>query len=192
MSYIPPDFAKRLQREFDGRLRIRWSDQREAFQIEMQAGRRNWNLPLYRDRIDATTRARDGYVLVMEVQPKPTLKCPKRVSQDPDAQRCGVKLDLPARQFVEVTCLNCRAHGRMGRTRAEYWPLDDQLLDRLKQMDPKRQWAYRTAAEVDLANQRQRLSDEAEAFGIIDAANYDYRKRMADIQQVGYTGRSWR
>lgn len=189
MSYIPPSFAARLQREFDGRLRMRWSNQRRAYQVEVQCGRRTHDVPLFNPQDDDKVRARDGYARVMEVLPHPHFECPTRVSQEPNAPRCGVKLDIPMRQRVEVTCLNCRQHGRDGRTRAEYWPLDDRLLDRLKQIDPKRQWAHQQVREMDLENKRAELRQELDVMNDLDAFNYDWYPRIAGIQSVGYTGR---
>jgi hypothetical protein len=186
MSYIPPDFTQRLTREFDGRLRMRWSDQRRAFQVEVKCGRRTHDIPLFNPQSDDCVRARDGYMRVMEIQPRATFECPTRVSKEPNAPRCGVKLEIPLRQRVEVTCLNCRQHGRDGRTRAEYWPLDDRLLDRLKQIDPKRQWAAQQVNEMDLSNKRAELMRELDALNDIDALNYDYYNAIAGIPQFGY------
>lgn len=186
MSYIPPDFTARLEREFGGRLRLRWSNQRRTYQVEVQCGRRNYDIPLFNPQDDDKVRAREGYARVMEILPRPTFECPVRVSQEPNAPRCGVKLAVPMRQRVEITCRNCREHGRDGRTRAEYWPLDDRLLDRLKQIDPKRQWAHQQVREMDLENQRVEMRHEMDALNEVDAMNFDLYPYIAGIPQFGY------
>lgn len=187
MSYIPPSFRARLQREFDGRLRLRWSHQRSAYQVEVQCGRRTHDIPLHNPQDDDCIRAREGYARVMEVLPRPAFDCPARVSQEPGAPRCGVKLEVPMRERVEVTCLNCRQHGRDGRTRAEYWPLDDRLLDRLKQIDPKRQWAHQQVNEMDLGNKRAEMRAELDTLNELDAFNLDYYSTLAGIPSFAYT-----
>lgn len=190
MSYIPPDFSARLEREFGGRLRMRWSEQRRAYQVEVQCGRRTHDIPLFNPQDDDKVRGRDGYARVMEILPRPHFECPTRVSKEPGAPRCGVRLEIPIRERVEVTCLNCRMHGRDGRTRAEYWPLDDRLLDRLKQIDPKRQWAHQQVREMDLTNHRTQLAAEMAALGEIDAMNFDLYPYIAGIPQFAYSKNS--
>lgn len=128
--HIPDSFAERLEQEFRGRLRVRWSDARQEFHVEQKVGRGAFN-PLpprfrsqaeHRRRYDAHVRASDGYALVMVVRPGDRAGC----------DRCGQTLKVPTFASKEVKCA-CGASQVLA-----YFPLSDSLIDHLKGMDPER------------------------------------------------------
>jgi hypothetical protein len=174
--HIPSDFAEKLERDFGGRLRVRWSHQRGEYVIEEKVGRAA--LPAFRtsEIDDHMIRERDGYAFVLAVRPGDRMACP----------HCHLTMKVPVREFREVICTHCQWKGRDGRYQACYWPLGDSLLEYLRKIDPLRDGPRRMADEAAAHNeQRDRIRDKDYAAGmhdvLMDAA-------LSQIPKTGYRG----
>lgn len=178
MEYAPKDFTDRLERVFDGRLRIRWSVKRHEWRIEQKVGRAAL-LPIHvGEGDDDLICARDGYAYVLTVRPGTKMPCPD----------CGQDMDVPALRFAETVCEWCRFSGKAAQHLAAYFPLSDLLIDHLKKISPERQSKVVTrsldARNAALLKAKQReIENEGEA-GIKDQWN-----KIVGIEQVGYTGK---
>lgn len=176
---ISDTFLREFTREFP-EYRIRWSFKKRCWHIEQHCGRNV--LPPFRVETtdDRMIRARDGFWLVMEVQPGDRMPCP----------RCDNTLYVPIMKFGEARCENCIMHGRDGRTACGYMPFTSVMLDHLRRTDPLRGGTQRLAAEADAANQ-QMLKDAAKrTHDIVEAGTKDAFSRIVGIPSVGYTGKS--
>lgn len=189
MYSVPSSVAERVQREFNGRLRIRFSDKKRAFQVEARTHRGLSDIPLPENVpsdvaaklkavfYDDLQRARDGYSLVMEVQPGDRMPCPN----------CHMELKVPHRKTAEVNCEYCRVMGRDGRTTAGYWPLDSEsFFERLRYLDPQRGYR-RSGKQVDEANKRRQEIEEKDALNLLQSVNRDEYRNFAGILQTGTT-----
>jgi len=173
----PAEFVSRLEREFDGRLRIRWSAKLQEFHIEQKVG--HGRIPPARvdEGSDDLIRARDGYHFVMAVRAGDRMPCP----------RCGYELRVPVRDTVDVRCGYCLLRGRKTSVVCGYWPLDDSLLEHLRKIDPTKD--VDLAAEADAANALLLKSLENDAVRPGEAAADELYNRLVGIPQVGYTGK---
>ena len=104
---VPDWFQDLLHREFDGRLRVRWSVLRQAFHVEQRVGRA------------------DGFDLFLELTRGDRFPCPE----------CGQELRVVPFQVAEATCSECRSRHRDGRWRVGFFPLNDALLQYLRLCD---------------------------------------------------------
>lgn len=177
----PQDFVDRLTREFDGRLRIRWSDMRGEWHIEHHVGRAVLPPRRIDDEHDDLIRARDGYEFVMAIRPGDRMPCP----------RCGLTLSLVPFAFQETTCPRCKAEGRESGTRAVFFPLGDALLEELRKRDPIRDGGPRMLQLMDQANRRLELTRQREFSTYHEAVAKDSFNQLFQIQSVGYTGREF-
>ena len=176
MYSVPDEFADRLSRDFQGRLRTRWSKAKAEWHIEERVGRgcvaptrhrdphdRSRWLPVEVD--DAFIRARDGYAYVMSIRPGDRMPCPT----------CGLTLKVPVLHTGETICANCVKKGRDGHWKAAYYPLGEGLLEHLRKIDPESDGVRRAALDADLANQQreaglERSADGALHDGLMDVA----------------------
>lgn len=176
---VPPDFARQFFREFPD-YRIRWSFAKRCWLIEQKCGRGSLK-PIHIDpHDDQLIRAKDGYWLVMEIQPGDRMPCPV----------CDNTVKVATRRFSEARCENCIAHGRDGRFMAGHYPFGESLLEHLRHTDPLRGGVQRLQREADAANQRRLAAAERETQRIVEAGTKDAFSRIFDIQSVGYTGNS--
>jgi len=177
MYRVPEDFEKRIEREFEGRLRIRYSKRKNEFHIEQKIGRKLSNVPVL-DYDDDLIRKKDGYLFVLAISVGDRKPCP----------RCGLTLHVPVKEFREISCDFCRIRGMEHKTSGGYFPLNDSLIDYLKSLDPIRGASMRLRAKVDMANRNHAMALETETINTaLDAANDDFSK-IAGIPRVGYTG----
>lgn len=181
-QYVVPD---RWRQEFLAEFpeyRVRWSLAEGCWHLEQAYGR--GALPPIRidDTDDTLIRARDGFWLVMKLQPGDRMACPGIIQKVP-RQVCHASMKVPTRRMGEAVCANCRRKGRDGRTVAGFWPFDATLLDELRRTNPlthgiiKKAGKVQTRAayEADQANavmQREGLRKQADAMTSVDAVDY--------------------
>ena len=178
--HIPQSFRDRLQTDFDGRFRMRWSDARGEFHLEQKLSTAQiLEPPLRPDGTwdtynDDYIRSRDGYGYVMSVRQGDRMPC----------MRCRRTVKVPIRETREAVCRGCNK-----RHKAAFSPLDDLLLLHLRWIDPLSGGIDRVRKYVNERNAQHERSRDNAAYGEIDAATADNFGRLFDIQQVGYTGR---
>lgn len=178
MPQAPQEFIDRLHSTFEGRLRIRWSNSANEFQVEQQVARGIINFPAGLTD-DENIRLRDGFFHVMSVRSGDRMPCPK----------CNNKLTVPLRELRELSCSRCKANGVEHRVAAGYFPLDDTLIAHLESIDPLKGMSRAMRNKIDAHNashtaaQRQHVLDQAWAKGADDFT------KIAGIQSVGHTGK---
>jgi hypothetical protein len=175
MRTAPSAFTRRLQKEFGGRLRIRWSSERGEWHVEQRVSRAH--LPQHRinDNDDAGIRQRDGYDYLLAIREGDRMPCP----------RCGGTTRVPVMATGEARCPSCDT-----RYAAAYFPLEgDALIQYLRRLDPTLGWHREIVKNIEAANaavprRQQRALDNALETGVKDRW-----KDIAEIPHVGYTGR---
>lgn len=179
----PTRFTELLREAFGTRLRIRWSQKAQEFQLEQQVGRAA--LPPIRidEGRDDLIRARDGYDYVMSIRAGDRMPCPK----------CNYKIQVPIRDTHHIQCAYCKLKGRQTHVTAGFWPLDDSLIDHLRKIDPLRGAAKELTAAADRRNQARLASAERELTTHVEAVGAENFNRLVGIQQVGFSGKehSW-
>lgn len=181
MYSAPQEFVEELDRHFDGRLRIRWSNSANEFHIEQRVARGIMNFPVPDENDDERIRLRDGYFYVMSVRNGDRMPCPK----------CAYTLKVPLRAIKELSCPQCKLRGVEHRVSAGFFPLDNSLIDYLKMIDPMRGASRELRDKINKHNadftraQQQKVLDDAVAAGSDDFA------RIAGIPSVGYTGKEF-
>lgn len=167
-------FERELQLRMGRDYRLRWSPSRHLWCIEQQVGRAVYDVP---GSDDAAIRIRDGYALCCEIHPTPWMEC----------KECHLRLDLPVLGYGEVRCPYCEMKtGQVQAYFGGYYPLGEQLLQRLERTSPKRAEAWRM--EMNRKN-RARLQERARDWdNYQDALWGEYYNRLADRPQVGYGG----
>jgi hypothetical protein len=179
----PVDFADRLERIFDGRIRARWSNRRQEWHLEYKIARGKATVPFYIDsNDDPAIRARDGYALLMAVRTGDRMPCP----------RCGYELKVPIFEKAEAICQYCVMHGRDGRTAAVFFPLDgDQLIQYLISLDPLRTYRDGLHKRADANNELRQAARERKFKNEIQAHTLDNYNKLVGIESVGYTGKEF-
>lgn len=177
--HAPQQFVDRLEREFRGRLRIRYSHKEHSWEIEQRVGRAiqpDRYIPL---NDDDAIRARDGYLHVMSVRTGDRMPCP----------RCRMELKVPFNQTVDINCGFCELKGKQTHIVAGYYTLDgDDLIQHLRRIDPERGASVELARDADRRNQALEASHERAALDASYGVTQDFN-RLYGIQQVGYTGK---
>ena len=177
MPQVPVEFAERLHSVFDGRLRIRWSNVTNDYQIEQKVARGIINFPPGLSE-DETIRLQDGYIFVMSIRNGDRMPCP----------RCGSTLRVPLREIKELSCPSCKTNHSEHRTAAGFFPLDDSLIQHLESIDPLKGMSRALRNKIDAhnekytADQRQKVLDDAWSKGAEDF------NRIAGIPTKGYSG----
>ena len=172
-------FQRRLDEEFHGRLRIRWSLQRHEYHIEQRVGRAVIPPLRIEEGRDDLIRARDGYDFLMAIRPGTRMPCPT----------CHLDVSVPIMEFRETACPHCAIKGRDGRITACYFPLGERLLDELRARDPLKGGPARMRAMMDAANARLEATRDREFRNYNEDVVKDHFGNLFGIQQVGYTGR---
>lgn len=173
---------ERLEKVFDNRLRIRWSEASKEFHIEQKVGHGfSLGMPVSEDD-DALIRARDGYHYVMSIRDGDRMPCPE----------CGFTLRVPVRDTEDLRCGFCQLQGKTTRVVAGFWPLDDALITHLQKIDPLRGKQDEIAEAADRRNRLLVQSRENDAFAPGNAYAEEAYNRMVGIPQVGYTGREFK
>lgn len=175
MREAPESFKESLKTQFNGLLRIRWSDKRQEWQIEEKIARASGNRPAD-DYHDEAIRFRDGYALVCSVRPGDRMPC----------EKCNSTLRVPVGHFGEVKCDYCKAKGRNTSIIVGYFPLNDLLLEHLRKLDPIRGYRETLKYEGYDTFAQRKMDQEIENMSPIWSDNY---KRLVGIPMVGYTGK---
>lgn len=176
---IPETFLDRLERDFDGRLRARWSKNLGEIHIEQKVGRASL-APTYVSEVDDDLiRARDGYMYVMAIRPGDRMRCPD----------CNSTIKVPIMRTGEAVCGYCKMKGRDGRHKAAYYPLGDLLLDHLKRIDPMRTYRTELVKVADRKNDAIMAARQRETSNQIETGTKENWTRMVGIQSTGYTGK---
>lgn len=182
MYRVPAAFAARLSRTFEGRLRLRWSSARQEYHLEQRVRRALAEGYVKDSHDDDGIRRRDGYLYLLSIRPGTSMPCP----------RCGIKLAVPLHEIREISCPMCKVQGHEYRIAAGFFPLNDQLLDYVKTLDPTRDASRQLRNRVDTHNMAlQTRQGQAVLNATTDAANDDFR-RIAGIPMTGYTGKELR
>ena len=177
MYSVPPEFAERLDHEFDGRLRVRWSIPEGAFVIEQKIARGLADLFPAEEHEDAKIRLRDGYLKIMSVRNGDRMPCP----------RCGLTLRVPKFEIRLLECGYCKRRGYDYQHPAGFFELNDRLLEYLRSLDPKKGGSRRNRDRVDINNKKVEVAHEHEADNVLEAAVSNSFTQIAGIQSVGWT-----
>lgn len=153
---IPTWFEEALEREFQGRFRIRWSERKREWHFEERVGRAVYDPPKHEGETDRWVRARDGYRFMFAIQPAPWRGCPN----------CHLTVDVPVCKFKEVRCDYCGFRGVGQRYVLAYFPLGEKLLEHIRAHDPVRDMTKRRVKEVDLHNERHQLGMERHSTNV--------------------------
>lgn len=175
---VTREFEDRLQREFDGRLRLRWSNRAGEFQVEQKVGVGR-EAPISDNDEDDLVRARDGYAYVMSVRDGDRMPCPT----------CNYTVQVPYLEVAHIRCPYCKFKGRNTYMVAGYFPLNDNFINYLKERDPLRGASKELAAAMDRRNEAlAKSAEQAHADRAVAAFDDSYR-RVVGIPQTGYTGK---
>lgn len=179
----PDWFERRLRDEFQGRIRVRWSNQRGCFLAEQKeyVGPAPGFKEVAPDD-DEAIRQRDGYTLLMEVWPGTSIPCP----------RCGFECrGAQPRKYQQLECLFCKVAGKADRTfQAAVFYLDEGLLEELRGLDYISHNAVDPKERVRRAHQRnlahwakkeQRVKDERVEW------TRDHWRQLLGVPRVGWT-----
>lgn len=180
---VPEHFEQKLEREFRGRLRIRWSHERHEFQIEQRVRRslapgwtkkhRAWD-----DTSDDYIRHRDGYVLLVAIRVGTKMPCP----------RCQTELDVPFNETKNIICAYCKLQGKSPHIAAMHVPLNDTLIDYLKRLDPENPISERLNEDNDRQNAALVAAMEQDATNAAVSGFEERYRRIVGIPQVGLSG----
>jgi hypothetical protein len=181
----PESFVEKLDREFRGRLRIRWSAERSEWHIEQKIRRGlfpgtkpsklGWD-----ETTDAYVRHRDGVIHVMSVRTGTAMDCPK----------CGTELKVPYMETHFVRCPLCQLRGYTNAYPVVFFPLGDSLIDYLKKIDPENPLSERLNEDLERQNEALAAQMERDALRPGEArAHADYN-RLVGIPQTGWTRNS--
>jgi hypothetical protein len=186
----PESFVEKLESQFRGRLRVRFSQERKAWHIEQRvrrglfpgfkptksrSGKVKWD-----ESVDRYVQARDGVVLIMEVATGTNTDCPV----------CKKPLKVPYYTTSVVTCLFCKLQGKQSHTPLVYFPLNDDLLAYLRKIDPENPASARLAEDQDRANEALEREQDARAWLATEAAFEDDYRRVAGIPYAHLSGRT--
>jgi hypothetical protein len=182
MRYAPPEFLTRLQHEFAGRFRVRWSPIRHRWQVEEKVDSGSVDVPLVDDRDhDDWHRTRDGYVLYAEISPGTTTPCPSIV--DHLGTVCGADMKAEPYALKQVPCPSCGQ-----KTVTGFFPLGEALLEQLRFTDPNRGGYERNHPRLIRAR-NERMKELRIKAAYREAAAVGRDDARLDIAKRGYTGR---
>lgn len=177
MYSVPQDFHARLTREFDGRLRVRWSQRKQEFHVEQKIRRGLLDFPVESDSNDDHIRLRDGYLFLFSVRPGSRMPCP----------RCASELKVPQLEIREVVCDFCKLMGKEYRVPAGYFPLNDQLIEYLKTVDPLRSQSSAAKNRVDKHNLSVMAAQQQEVLNRSLGHAADDFTQIVGIPMTGYS-----
>lgn len=168
----PQRFVDQLNSEFDGRLRIRWSEKEREWRLEQKVGNAVTAPIAFDSGRDDLICACDGYAYVLSVKQGDRMCCPKCEWRE---------LRVPVREFAHVGC-QCGYKGIVG-----FFHLDDNLITHLRMIDPTRGRSKDLVRALDYRNERRLELAEEAAIGNGNAkANEDYNQ-LVGIPQFGYS-----
>jgi hypothetical protein len=181
---IPQEFTERLNRDFDGRLRVKWSNFSKRYRIEQRAARgQMWPDKPILENDDEQQMIRDGYFFVMDITPGDKTQCAK----------CNTWLNVPIREVRIIACPVCKMMGRTYRMNLGFFPLTDSLIDYLKGIDPERGLPAKAIEKMRSNNEQQMLSMQRSMSNNGEAYGKENFNRIVGIPQFGHTGKetSW-
>jgi len=167
-------FADRLQQEFGGRLRLRWSQLDHQWMLEEKVGRASLPARPGSEMNDQWIRARDGYALVLTIAPGDREGC----------KHCSQTIKLPVFDFAETACPAC---GKL--TRSCHWPLNDMLMQHLRMIDPLRDGPSKARDEADRATAAAAAGRQRDTSNAIESITKDNINQLGGFTVKGYTGR---
>lgn len=182
---INKEFERTLEKAFDGRFRLRWSDKLQEYHLEQRIGvGRDLMPPVdeegnYDTYNDDWIRARDGFFKIMSVRAGDRMPCP----------RCGFDVKIPTMETRQVSCPYCsygKDDPKRQRWLASYFPLNHTLIDHIKEIDPENDGPERAKQRSQarrkayLERLRKEALDEAD-YNVIFNENQAFQKPM-----VGY------
>jgi hypothetical protein len=195
MYSVPERTKRRIKDEFRDRIRIRWSDRSRTFHVEGKSHRGFTDFPmppgLNGKQIaklldvchDDIVRAKEGYQLIMEIQPGARMKCPR--------EGCPMTLQVPINRTAEVACGYCKSLRLDGRTIATYFDLESEsLIERLRYLDPERTWRAQARKGTDERNAALTAQREQDALNHIEAVNRDEYASFAGILKSSTSGKT--
>jgi hypothetical protein len=157
----PESFVRSLHSQFDGRFRVRWSNTRMRWQLEVKAAAAIIPPAPIDPRDDDLIRAVDGYDFFCEVCPGTLTPC----------EHCGGDLKAAFQKFTRVKCERC-GEGSF----ACHWDLSDSLLQHIRSTDPNRGGYLRIKHELaqgKIERRRKQLQARQEAFyGVLEDARF--------------------
>lgn len=186
---IPDYIHEQIERRFQGRFRLRWSDAENIFLYEQKVRRAvaEGFAPIsvkserhYQSRYEDQIRARDGYVLVMKVAPGTQTRCTV----------CHGTVSIPAFKSAQVHCGFCASKGRRSDFVAGYFPLSDSLLDELERIDPDRGGNERVFEAQRKAELFREKELEWNLTAPAEAAFRERFNRLVGIPQVSLSGKT--
>jgi hypothetical protein len=185
MYHPPAEFVEKLEREFRGRLRVRWSRELNEWHIEQRVRRglfpgtkpskKGWD-----ETADSYIRHRDGVVHIMSVRTGTKMRC----------QKCNTELSVPYMETHFVGCPYCKLRGYNSTYAVVFFPLGDSLIDYLKKLDPENPLSERLAEDLDRQNQALADKMERDALAEGTAAAAERYNRIVGIPQTGWTANS--
>lgn len=176
----PREFLKRLESEFRGRYRLRWSNQRGEWLIEEKLQRGEFGSFSLDEESDVFIRMRDGYGLVCTIRTGDRMPCP----------RCRTTLPVPVKEFAEVVCGFCKQQGRKATTIAGFFPLNDDLIYHLRRINPDMPWHETQLMEVNTANAQREKELDREVDNVSEAVWGDNHRQLFNTPTTGYTPRT--
>ena len=178
MRKPPVQFEDRLERLFDRRLRCRWSDKRQEWQIEYKVARGKQMNFFVSQWDDGAVRARDGYAYVMSIRTGDRMPCP----------RCGYEVKVPIFKIGETVCDYCKMNGKNGYITACFFPLESpKLMEHLIKFDPLRTYRDGLVKQADEQNKKLEAQREKEFENSVKDMALDSYKQLVGIPSVGYT-----
>lgn len=183
---VPEWFAEQLRAEQDRTYRVRWSNARSCFVVEQKAGRglstppRRLMKKLERmkevpDMVEEIlTRARDGYLLFLEIFPSGRAGCPK----------CGAEVKLKPRVWEYAVCPSCAKDFP-----AVWFNLDGAVLEHLRYIDMNRGGYERMEADQDRENDQIVKTAIKDTRASLSEAVWDDWRGLFQVPRVGYTGK---
>lgn len=175
MRTPPSSFSRRLTREFDGRLRIRWSDKKREWHIEQRIKHREIPTERVSEYNDDAIRARDGYAFLMSVRDGSRMACP----------RCGATVRVYLLATGETTCDRCAL-----KIAAAFFPLEgDALIQYLRRLDPTLGWNRNILESTNKVHQDSLKSKIRAVSNAVEAGTKENWNRLVGISQFGYSGK---
>jgi len=190
MEYPSEEFVERLEREFSQKYRVRWSDARQEWHLEQRVRRAiaegfvevdPRNREQWRLKHDAYIRARDGYVLVMQIKPGTRTHC----------TYCDQQMSVPLFHHATIKCEFCASRGRAVYQIAGFFPLGDTLIDYMKHIDGTTGGQQRVSDAVNRSNDLLMRDLQANLRRPIEAATRERANRILGFPQFGYGGRPY-
>ena len=178
---IPIEFTERLEREFQGRLRARYSPSKNLVFIEQRATNGLMYTPKRKHLKDEdqVIRLKDGCFLVMTVTPGTKTECPK----------CHFTIDVPLYESKMITCSQCAKQGQNTKIPLAFFPLNDSFIEYLQKIDPHKGLTDKQIQKMNEDNEQIVKQQQRTLFNQAEAYNDDHWNALVGIPQFGYTGK---